>query len=256
MKKILFTLAIGIATLTSCDSDLVSAPPNDSIEGGTSEGNTNDGVLLRRIIEVEDGITSDYFYEGNKLIKIEDSDGESETYTYTDGLLTKIVEVYPDFDGSLQTSIETFEYNSDNKLIKENHDGVLAYTFVHNTDGTITETESPGGSINVYTYLNGNLMIQANTNGEQDYVNTYDTKNSPYKNVYQRETLELIGYYAYSNNLLTTEYNGNGTSYENTATTYTYNSSGYPVTSTEVFDIYVNSTLESTSTSNAQFFYE
>jgi len=32
MKKLLFTLAIALATLTSCESDLVSAPPSDSEE--------------------------------------------------------------------------------------------------------------------------------------------------------------------------------------------------------------------------------
>jgi len=38
MKKILFTLAIGLAMLTSCESDLVSAPPSDSVLGGSVNG--------------------------------------------------------------------------------------------------------------------------------------------------------------------------------------------------------------------------
>ncbi|PHS10960.1 MAG: hypothetical protein COA88_01355 [Kordia sp.] len=251
MKKLLFTLAIGIAVLTSCESDLVSAPPSDSVGGASSIG---DGVLLKKTIE--DGVTFNYFYEGNKLIMIEDSEGGSETYTYTDGLLTKIIEVYLDLDDSSQIFTETYEYNSDNKLITESHNGILAYTFVHNANGTITETESPGGSINVYSYENGNRMTQVNTNGENDYLSTYDTNNHPLKNVHQREALELMAYYAYSNNSLTSEYTGNGTSYETSTTTYTYNSSGYPVTSSEVFTRYVSSTIQSTETFTTQFFYE
>jgi len=39
MKKLLFTLAIGLAILTSCESDLVSAPPSDSAEIAALTGN-------------------------------------------------------------------------------------------------------------------------------------------------------------------------------------------------------------------------
>jgi len=39
MKKLLFILAIGLATLTSCESDLVSAPPSDSVGGGVTSSN-------------------------------------------------------------------------------------------------------------------------------------------------------------------------------------------------------------------------
>jgi len=247
MKKLLFTLAIGLATLISCESDLVSAPPSDSV------GGVNDGVLLKK--SIDNNLTSNYFYDGNKLIRREDSDGGSETYTYTNDLLTKLVEVFPDPQGVLDITTQTFEYNSDNKLIKDIHDGVVAYTYVHNVDGTITETES-GGSVNVYTYENGNLMTQINTNGDNDYVSTYDANNNPYKNMHQREVFELLGEYAYANNLLTSNYTGSGPSYETITTTYTYNDSSYPITSVEVLTRYANSTVQATETLNTQYFYE
>ncbi|PHS10961.1 MAG: hypothetical protein COA88_01360 [Kordia sp.] len=46
MKKLLFTLAIGLATLTSCESDLVSAPPSDSVEGGGGVVGVTTGNLV------------------------------------------------------------------------------------------------------------------------------------------------------------------------------------------------------------------
>ena len=39
MKKLLFTLAIALTTLISCESDLVSAPPSDSAGSGVTTGN-------------------------------------------------------------------------------------------------------------------------------------------------------------------------------------------------------------------------
>ena len=83
MKKLLFTLAIALTTLTSCESDLVSAPSNDNIV---------DGVLLKSVVD-SDGITTQFTYVGNKLIKFEDNDVSfSETFTYTGELLTQVVE--------------------------------------------------------------------------------------------------------------------------------------------------------------------
>lgn len=47
MKKILFILAIGLTVLSSCENDLVSAPPSDSIEeNGNSDGTDVAGDLV------------------------------------------------------------------------------------------------------------------------------------------------------------------------------------------------------------------
>ena len=244
MKKLLFTLAIGLVTLTSCESDLVSAPPSDSVDGGV-----NDGVLVTKIID-DTGIETDYTYNGNKLTKQEDNDGFSETYTYTGELLTKSVEVYEGI-----TYIDNLEYDSSNRLMRvTDGDGIMKYEYTYNADGTITQTETSGGQT-IYTYVNGNLISEDYVGGEYDYSFTYDDKNNPIKNIHQSEVFELLGYYAYSNNLLTQQYDGNEASYETITTTYTYNENGYPATSTEVLSIYFNSTLETNETITSQYFY-
>ncbi|PHS10962.1 MAG: hypothetical protein COA88_01365 [Kordia sp.] len=117
MKKLLFTLAIGIAMLTSCTEDhsTITTPPSD--EGG---------VLLKRdVISNTDGSvnnTSDYTYDGNKITKIvnvSEFGTETTIYTYTNDLLTSIEEQLLDPMSVLQTDIIVLEYDSNDRVIKE-----------------------------------------------------------------------------------------------------------------------------------------
>jgi len=251
MKKLLFTLAIGLATLTSCESDLVSAPPSDSNGGGV--------LLKKEILTYGSGgeLTANYTYEGNRLMKIEDSDGEVVVYTYTDDLLTRM-----DVSGGAYTEYSIFEYNSDNKINKE----VTSYTggatqtnsFSYDENGTVTKTEDVGSGaevVHVYTFSNGNLVTKASTSpsGAYSYTYIYDGKNNAGNNIYQANTFALLGYFSTPNNQLScTQTSGADMGTSDDITTYTYNTANYPLTSINVYAS--GQPFEETTT--AEYFYE
>lgn len=244
MKKVLFTLAIGLATLTSCESDSETTPNNNAV-----------GVLLTKTIDTfDDGstVTGTYTYDGNKLTEMSFDDGFRDEFTYTNGLLTKIEE-YTDDVLDLTTVLE---YDSSDRLIKETYtftgQASDVNTFVYNADGTVTFNED-GGQIYVYSYSGGNNVSEDNTNGDGDYTSTYDSKNGVFKNIHQREVFELLGYYASVNNLLTyTNTSGTGYDDEDETNTYTYNASNYPATSVQT---YYAGTIDE-ETTNTEYFYE
>jgi len=254
MKKILFTLAIGIATLTSCtEDDSITTPPSDEV-----------GVLLKKIIDTfDDGSTAEtiFTYNGNKLIKTEevaDFGNGLETYideyTYTGELLTRIDHSGSDSMGNPDSEYTILEYDASNRLITETYyyaSNTDVNTYVHNVDGTITFNES-GGMIYVYTFVNGNIIQEDNTNGDSDYTSTYDNKNGYLKNIHQSEVFALLGDLVFQNNLLTYSNTGGLFFNDNEANTYVYNSGDYPVTSTTVS----NPGEVNEEVSNAEFFYE
>jgi len=236
MKKVLFTLAIVAVTLISCSTD-------DSTNSTPPAGAT--GTLLKQIVETyEDGSIStlDYEYSGNKITKltvVSDFGNGTETevtnYTYTGEFLTK-TEDYT--DGILDYTID-LEYDANDKLITETTifpgQTPEVNTYVHNADGTVTFNEA-GGSIVVYTYDNGDLITEDNTNGNQDYTIVYDNKNGALKNIHQREVFELMGYYAYNHNFLSYTNTGGASYNENETYSYTYNTDDYPITAINTVD--------------------
>jgi len=250
MKKLLFTLAIGLAILTSCESDLVSAPPSDSI---------NDGVLLKRTIETSvDGSTFiiDYTYDGNKLVSIVDSDGYSENYTYTGGLITRVDE----FESGVLDSYITYEYDSSDRLIKSTisfsggSEQVAISTY--NSDGTITEVIDAISEF-THTYTGSNRVSYEGVTDGFSFSFTYDDKNGPLKNV--------LGFLEYSkdsgfadsfrnNTLSSTQITGvTSSSFSDEFTnSYTYNSANYPVLLTHVGNL----GTASEETTTTEFFYE
>jgi len=101
MKKLLFTLAIGLAILTSCESDLVSAPPSDSAD---VDGTVNDTEYLYYI---SGKINGEPFVYGQKVNALEVDyssvgTGNSITtacaYYPVIGGLNYTLGVYPSFD--------------------------------------------------------------------------------------------------------------------------------------------------------------
>ncbi len=243
MRKTIFTLFVAAATLLSCSSD--DSPSNPP---------ANDGVLLKKVIDTFEGgfvVTTELTYDGNKLTQISTDDGSTDTFVYTNGLLTQQTHTW---EGS--SSVRTFEYDANNRLIKRYHDGILAYTFTYNQDGTISKTESSGNSVNILTFENGNLISDAYTNNAgTDYVvsYTYDTKNNPFKNIHQKDVFALLGYYN-ANNVLASAASGTGVdNYDNSTTTYSsYNSNSFPVESSRVA---AQGTIDEEITAS-QFFYE
>lgn len=236
-------MAIGLATLISCESDSDTTPPPSDY----------DGVLLTKTIDTfDDGstLTSEFTYNGNKLVMVEDSDGESDTYTYTGELLTKIEETIYDADDVLVTDVITFEYDEQDRLIKLTTvfggEGNTQYEdFIYNSDGTITEKSynngNPSGQFTLnneltLTIVNGNPIKQENILENSVYEIAYDDKNGPGKNMHQIDVLVLAGYYATPNNeISSTQISGANMGDYDETTTYTYNPNNYPLTSSNIY---------------------
>jgi len=237
MKKLLFTLAIGLATLTSCESDLVSAPPSDS--------SSNDGVLLTKVdIVYSDGETETltYTYEGMTLLKEESTDGYYYDYVYVGGKLTEINSL----DSQNGDILESYTYDSEGRVatVSTNIIGVGLYehSLSYSADNSvITEisTTIVGSTASTITIGNGN-MIEETGGGSANEITTYmhDTMNAPFKNINNRDVLVTInsenGYnYQFNrNNILTLDTVG-GMFPESITNTYTYTSFNYPRVQTE-----------------------
>ncbi|PHS10963.1 MAG: hypothetical protein COA88_01370 [Kordia sp.] len=122
----------------------------------------------------------------------------------------------------------------------------------------MTYTEGVGSGneeVNVYTFLNGNLVSIVFTAswGTYNYTHTYDDKNNPFRNIHQADMFALTGNLSTPNNVSTiTQISGSDMGGNDEANTYTYNSEDYPVTSTEVFAL---GTIDE-ETTTTDYFYE
>ena len=102
MKKIIYLFSALILLFVFCYS-----------ESHNSSDDTCVPVLLKKIIETDyngDVFTTNYFYEGNKIVKTVDDDGYYEKFYYTGDLITKM-EFYSDTDLLEQTDLFTYNVN-------------------------------------------------------------------------------------------------------------------------------------------------
>ena len=230
MKKIILFVSAFTLLLTACSSD--DSEPEPTIPTG---------ALLTKTIETyEDGstFTTNYTYEGNKLIKVDDSDGESETFVYdANGKLISGVEKY--YNGSiLITGNVDYIYDSQNKLISIVTDDGLNTDYTYNSNGTITELSySSIGDFDtlIYTFSNNNITLVNQTIGNQTSVVNYqfDSFNGPFKNVYAPYDL-FRNYFEFDfNNETNAVYDNDSSSFLSSTSTYVYNSDNYPTTKTE-----------------------
>jgi hypothetical protein len=242
MKKLLFTLAIGLATLTSCESDLVSAPPNDSA-GNASGSSSNDGILPTEVdIVYSDGSTEtiEYTYDGMSLSKEESTDGYYTDYVYEDSRLTEINY----YDAPSNPILESYTYDTEGRVATVTTNivgtGIYEYSLSYNADNSVitnTSITNPGGTPSTTTLSNGN-MVSDNEGGVITTTYTHDDKNAPFKNIANRNILVTINSEnAYNfqfnrNNELTLDTVG-GSFPESISSSYTYTSLNYPRVMTE-----------------------
>lgn len=255
MKKFLIVAAIAIFTLVSCSED--DAAP-------ISENPQPEALLLKKEIVTYSpnySFTMLFNYnENNELERVDyPIDGGYINYTYSNGLIIES----NDYSGTdvLQFK-ETFEYNNDGKLsiyrffhYGVNDDAVNKITYTYNADGTITMMRFGGDAVSqtdlevtqVYTLNGGNITQIATTpvNGvTETSTSTYDTKNSPYKDI-PGYAVVLLAHSTKTNinNRLTL----NSDTYS-ASSFYEYNNEGYPIS------------MENTSTSgqdySVQYFYQ
>lgn len=230
MKKILCLFGALTFALTSCSSD-------DDSSGSPS----SDLVLLKKTITTNsDGekITTIYKYDGNKVISITDGGEFNRYFTYSGDLITRIEYRYP--NGEIE-QINTYEYK-DGKLVtfvrvtpEEDWGDKEVYTY--NGDGTVTSQSYSGdsksqtfkGDYATIKFVNGEVseIITGEDSGSHKY--TYDTKNSPLKNIlgFDKLAFEDGGAEGVNHNMLTDRDITENDLWKNS--TYTYNENGYPV---------------------------
>ncbi|TBX65371.1 hypothetical protein EZL74_12195 [Flavobacterium silvisoli] len=179
--KLLCSAAVAVLAFTSCSSDSTS----------------NQKKLLKRLVEVsKDGSSTEaiFIYDGNKIVSI-DSDAKSTDFTYTNNLITTVVEVN---NATLVQNTLNYTYQND-LLVKVVSSLNYEMHFVHNTNGTVTyektTKDNDGNEIvlfhGVLYYQNGNLVKDERTFDDaginiistQVQTYQYDSRNNPLINV-------------------------------------------------------------------------
>lgn len=236
MKKVfLFLSAITLVATSACSSG----------DDSTAPVTPTDNVLVKRAVYQQAGaegfnFTIDYVYDGNKLVKEVYDDGSVGNYFYTGNLITKIEYVV---DGEIDQR-ETMTYNSDGKLASykvrflEDSFDAESYTYTYGGDNTVTTEGTNGGSL--ITLINDELAHEIYTSGVR-YTYTFDTKNSPFKNV---TGFAAVAYALAGDHILHGRFKNivsivNDTHNQNyMMNTFTYNSANYPtmVKSTAIFE--------------------
>ena len=261
MKKLILTI-LASSFILSCSSD----SSNDN-----SNNPSSNGLLVKT---VTNGLKSTTIsYNGNKLANSSSSDGSSSIFNYNGDLIISENTVINNGVSGLYNYTSTMNYS--NNLLSSytrngnnaNYSDLYNSTYIYNLDGSITEninsthTYSAGNttsSINKYIrfYSQGNcvrgegyspvngLMILTETT-----TYTYDTNNSPYKNITGFYAYyHPIGYSNFNNKVSETHKNASGIITRTVQTTYQYNSQNYPISETETSTNYNIDSQSGTST--------
>lgn len=226
MKKILLACFISVL-FASCSSDDQSS-------------NTSVGDLPKKSIW-SDGTTYNYFYQGNKLVKVVGTDGSVSNFTYTDDFITKIE--YAGEDIFINRD-ELFYTNGELTQIKEFDGNVLFrkidFSTIDASTKSIITTTYNNNSTSVTTYKQyyiNNLLVKTdklNSNGSvfSSSTYTYDNQNYLYKNItgYDRISNWYSEFGGPINNIkkIVSTWS-NGLPSETTNYTYQYNSNGFPI---------------------------
>jgi hypothetical protein len=209
----------------------------------------DDTVFLQQTIDAyTDGnvITTDYNYNGNRLVSIISNDAVDTFdlyFSYTGSLITKME--YKFEDGTVEQT-ETFEYDANNSLIAyklvvpDDQGGYgFRYTYVYNADGTITGTKYIGDASSqedlslteTISFTDGEVTSIVTSTGSS-YTYTYDTKNNPLRNVVGLSKIAFAGGEGNSAKFnLTREVIVNGLETNTYNYTYQYLPNNYPTQS-------------------------
>jgi hypothetical protein len=118
-KNIFWVLSIFLLTLYSCSTD-----NDDSVK------------LLKKVVETSEKGTSEttlFTYSGNEIVSI-DGAGKRTDFTYTDGLITKVVTL-----NKTNQQSETIEYSYlEGKLVEAESLGNYRINYIHNSDKTVS----------------------------------------------------------------------------------------------------------------------
>lgn len=227
MKKIALA-AIALFMMVSCSDD-------------GSSGNVNENVLLKKVVYTGDSDvveSYEYAYDGNKMTTLTMKHDEHViaeiNYTYDDNKLSGSETV----SGGEITQRTFNAYNPQGKLssvTKFNYHPTQVFSnrteYIYNSDNTVTTKYYTGGedgpteyrSEGLIKFNNGNIVKRS---GNDDATYTHDNKNSPLRNVFAIDVMNMIQGEGGPNNIRTFISNGNPVY----TMTYTYNGDNFPVT--------------------------
>ncbi len=235
MKKLLLLLAIAVV---SCDSGADTTPYDPTA--------TQTTTLLSKIVETDDAgndLTTNFNYDGYKIVNFTSSDGGSGVFTYSGNIITQIRY----YDGTTLEQTDLFAFNAAGQITSHTMlvhaiDYATREDYTHNADGTIsfstwygTLDAQPNADVTGKLFFNNGEVVKKETYLSGSLASsetyTYDDKNNPLRNViglnqafiYQLEIGGVL------RNLLQTSGTTNPVDI-----TYTYTLSGFPETSQSV----------------------
>ena len=239
MKKLICILGFCTLVLTSCSTSesTPSANENEVLVVSMVDTYANDGST----------VTTNFTYNGKKMVRTTSSDGYYENYTYAGDLLTRV----ESFDTSnILLERYTYSYNSEGYVVSnvdldfEFNDG-FRETYVYNSDGTVSVTGYDGTLASqtdvtntaIVSFANGEVSSYENTSiffGETSsstYV--YDTQNNPFKNVIGFNKLKFVNFEAVRSgrNIITQSFDSPTINYV-FSSVFTYNGLNFPTLQT------------------------
>ena len=189
MRKLFYAFSVFAVLFASCSSD------NDS-------SSVESAVLLKKVIatDVSGTQTTDYHYDGNKILDGTRSNGSKQEYYYTGDLITKVA--FFESGSTVPANEEFVTYDSQNRVVEtkiyyySSGNSALKNTYQHNADGTVSY-ERFSGDLNSQNNLVKRGKLFLNTTGDvikvehynvsgdllEKEVYTHDSQNSPFKNV-------------------------------------------------------------------------
>lgn len=234
MKKLLLFVSVLALIFTSCSSD---------------DDSSSTPILVAQITETEvyNGQTETYTmtfnYDGNKLLGI-DYGTLSSTVTYTGNLITKLELFY----GTILIQEGLYTYDSSERLInfkRFEYDSTDDYgvnvDYIYNPNGTVSFTKESGqlpdlnpSSTGVINFNSDGTVSTIVASTGYNYSYTYDSKNTPFKNVLGMDKLIFEDDEVNNNGIhnFLTEIEQYGSSSYTRNYTYSYNSNDFPVEST------------------------
>ncbi len=249
MNKVVYLFVLLFVTLTSCSND----------EDSPVVANMNpDTLLLQKTIvknySINGGapVTTLWNYSGMKLAATFDSNNIQRTFTYTDNLITGMVET----NGSL-TRTTVLMYDDEQRLISA-ASNFETQSFFYNADGSVTaELIDSVGDVQwtAQITLDGNEIVSI----QKDYADgfqtthqyTYDSKFAPTKNIVGFDKLLLLQLYPDGShkNVIARSYTDSDGSTGQVSRTISYNAIGFPIATNSTDDQFIDSF-------DAQYFYQ
>ena len=235
MKKQFAIIVLFLLTI-SCSSSDADAPSNQTID---------DSILLKRMIQTTTGsvqnvVSTDFTYSGNKLVTITNDNDFIQRYFYTGDLITRMEWTV---DNSGIPIVYVYSYNNNDQLVMMTKtdnlvNQSLRITYAYNSDNTIilnaysrTENSEEEFDSSSKYYMNDSNDIvriedydQSGTLITKTTTFVYDSKNNPFKNVlgWGKLLIGRRGFYANVTSMVS--------SIEGTQTsTYQYNNDAFAI---------------------------